>query len=280
MTIKKIFNADDFGISKGVNAAIVKAHKEGILNSASLMVNQKYADEAVSLAKDMPDLALGLHLNLTNEYPASKKEDIPLLVDESGKLKNGFVNLLLLSVLHKKEFSEQIETEIRAQVQKYFSFGLKLNHLDGHRHVHLIPAVFKIVQKIAKENNVTRIRVMNENLFNTIRQNKDKSYLFGGGLIKYCVLRALTFGNNYIWNNYKSDVYFYTILYTCKITKERFNNIKIPSGYNAVEVMIHPSIPEIDRQNLSDVWDENILNEYRSKELKTLLDKNIINGIN
>ena len=116
---------------------------------------------------------------------------------------------------------------------------------------------------------------MNENLFNTIKQNKDKSYLFDGGLIKYFVLRALTF-----WNGYKSNVYFYTILYTCKITKERFNNIKIPSGYEAVEIMIHPSIPEIDRQNLSDVWDENILNNYRTKELETLLDKKVTDGIN
>ena len=124
MAIKKIFNADDFGISKGVNAAIVKAHKEGILNSASLMVNQKYASEAVDLASDMPDLELGLHINLTNEYPASKKEKIPLLVDENGKLKNGFVNLLMLSVLHPKEFSKQTETEIRSST-KIFSFRIK-----------------------------------------------------------------------------------------------------------------------------------------------------------
>lgn len=275
MTIKKIFNADDFGISKGVNAAIVKAHKEGILNAASLMVNQKYARQAVDLAEQMPDLELGLHLNLTNEFPATQKEKIPLLVDENGKLKNGFVNLLLLSILHPKAFAEQAEIEIRAQVQKYINFGLEMKHIDGHRHVHLIPAVFKIVKKIADEYGVERIRVMNENLFNTMRQNKDKSYLFDGGLIKYFVLRALTF-----WNGYKSDVYFYTILYTCKITKERFNNIKIPAGYKAVEIMIHPSIPEIDRQNLSDVWDNNILNEYRAKELETLLDKNVVEGIN
>ncbi len=275
MAIKKIFNADDFGISKGVNAAIVKAYKEGILNSASLMVNQKYASKAVDLASDMPDLELGLHLNLTNEFPASPKESIPLLVDENGKLKNGFVNLLLLSLLHPKAFAEQIETEIRAQVQKYLNFGLEMKHIDGHRHVHLIPTVFKIVKKIADEYGIERIRIMNENLFNTIRQNKDTCYLFDGGLIKYFVLRALTF-----WNGYKSDVYFYTILYTCKITKERFHNIKIPSGYNAVEIMIHPSIPDIDRKNLSDVWDENILNEYRTRELETLLDKNVAEGIN
>ena len=275
MGIRKIFNADDFGISKGVNAAICKAHKEGILNSASLMVNQKYASQAVELAADMPNLELGLHLNLTNEYPASNKEQIPLLVDEEGKLKNGFVNLLLLSLIHKKEFSKQVETEVRAQVQKYLDFGLKLNHIDGHRHVHLIPAVFKIVKKIADEYKIKRIRTMNENLFNTIKQNKDKSFLFDGGLIKYFVLRILSF-----WNGYKSDIYFYTILYTCKITKERFNNVKIPSGYKAVEIMIHPGMPEIDCKYLSDVWDANILDNYRAKELETLLDKNVLNGIN
>lgn len=275
MKLKKIFNADDFGISKGVNEAIVEAYNHGILNSASLMVNQKYAAEAVDLAGNMPDLELGLHLNLTNEYPAAPKEKIPLLVGKDGKLKNGFVKLLVLSLLHPVDFAKQIEIEIRAQVQKYLAFGLELNHIDGHRHVHLIPAVFKVVQKIAKENNVQRIRLMNENLFNTIRQNKDKSYLFDGGLIKYFLLRVLSFVSGY-----KTDVYFYTILYTCKITKERFNNIKIPSGYNAVEIMIHPGKPEIDRQNMSDVWDENILSPYRAAELETLLDKNTLNGIN
>ena len=275
MTIRKIFNADDFGISKGVNAAIVKAHKEGILNSASLMVNQKYADEAVSLVKDMPDLALGLHLNLTNEYPTSKKEDIPLLVDENGKLKNGFVNLLLLSILHEKEFSEQIEKEVRAQVQKYLSFGLTLNHIDGHRHVHLIPAVFQEVKKIAEAHQGARIRIMNENIFNTVRQNKSKSWLFDGGVIKYIILRLLTW-----WNGYKSDTYFYTILYTCKLSKAQFENVRIPQGYKAVEVMIHPATPDIDRAHLADVWDESVLSPYRTQELGVLLDKNVFEGIN
>ena len=88
-------------------------------------------------------------------------------------------------------------------------------------------------------------------------------------------MRALSF-----WNGYKSDVYFYTILYTCKITKERFNNVKIPDGYGAVEIMIHPGAPEIDKQHPKDVWDENILNEYRTKELETLLDKKVVEGIN
>lgn len=275
MTVKKIFNADDFGISLGVNAAIEKAHREGILNSASLMVNQKYAPEAVELAKTMPELEIGLHLNLTNEQPAAKAENIPLLVGKDGKLNKGFLQLLLLSFFHPVQFRQQVETEIRAQVKKYLQTGLTLAHVDGHRHVHMIPAIFKVVRKIQEEYRIPRIRVMNEHLFNTIRQNKSKSYLFDGGLVKYAVLKFF-----YRWNGYSSDVYFYTILYTCKIGKNQFNQVKIPRGYKAVEIMIHPGMPDIDRQHPEDVWDENILSPYRSVELDTLLDQNVKNGIN
>ena len=275
MTIKKIFNADDFGISKGVNAAIVKAHREGILNSASLMINQKYADEAVKLAKEMPELESGLHVNLTNEYPAAPAQKIPLLVDEHGKLKNGFVNLLLLSFLKPRQLRQQAETEMRAQIVKYLATGLPLQHLDSHRHVHMIPQIFKAMRKLQKEFEVPRIRVMNENALNTLKYNKNKSWLFDGALIKYVLLRFLCW-----WNGYKNDVYFYTLLYTCKIAKEQFKGVKIPSGYKAVEIMIHPGMPEIDRQYPQDVWDENILSPYRTVELETLLDKNVPENIN
>ena len=208
MVTKKIFNADDFGISKGVNAAIVKAYKEGILNSASLMVNQKYTNEAVKLAKEMSNLEMGIHLNLTNEYPSVDSRKIPLLVDEQGKLKNGFVKLFLLSLIKPKEFKSQVETELRAQIIKYINLGLSLKHIDSHRHVHMIPRVFKVVRKLQKEFEIPRIRIMNENLWNTIKQNKDKSYFFDGALIKYILLRFLCW-----WNGYKSDVYFYNFIY-------------------------------------------------------------------
>lgn len=275
MTLQKIFNADDFGISKGVNAAIVKAHREGILNSASLMINQKYATEAVKLAKEMPELEMGLHVNLTNEYPAASAQEIPLLVDGQGKLKNGFVNLLLLSFFKPRQLRLQVEIEMRAQIAKYLTTGLPLQHLDSHRHVHMIPQIFKTMRKLQKEFEVPRIRVMNENIFNTLKYNHNKSWLFDGALIKYVLLRFLCW-----WNGYKNDVYFYTLMYTCKIAKEQFSGVKIPQGYKAVEIMIHPGMPEIDKQYPEDVWDENILSPYRTVELKTLLDKKVPEGIN
>lgn len=275
MTLQKIFNADDFGISKGVNAAIVKAHREGILNSASLMINQKYAAEAVKLAKEMPELEMGLHVNLTNEYPAASAQEIPLLVDGQGKLKNGFVNLLLLSFFKPRQLRLQVEIEMRAQIAKYLTTGLTLQHLDSHRHVHMIPQIFKTMRKLQKEFEVPRIRVMNENIFNTLKYNHNKSWLFDGALIKYVLLRFLCW-----WNGYKNDVYFYTLMYTCKIAKEQFSGVKIPQGYKAVEIMIHPGMPEIDKQHPEDVWDENILSPYRTVELETLLDKKVPEGIN
>lgn len=274
MALKKIFNADDFGISKGVNAAIEKAYNEGILNSASLMINQSYASEALKAAKKMQNLELGLHINLTNEKPAANVKDIPLLVGKDGKFKNGFVNLLILSFLHPEKLAEQVEIEVRAQIEKYLQNSLKLSHLDSHRHVHLIPVIFKVVRKLQKEFEVGRIRVMNENALNTIRQNKSKSYLFDGGIIKYFLLRLLSF-----FNGYKSDVYFYTILYTCKISAAQFENVKIPKGYKAVEIMIHPGMPEIDEKNPQEVWDKNILSPWRTVELQTLLNKKVYDGI-
>ncbi|MBP5352511.1 MAG: ChbG/HpnK family deacetylase [Alphaproteobacteria bacterium] len=272
--LKKIFNADDFGISRGVNAAIEKAYRDGILNSASLMVNQKYADEAVAMACKMPHLATGLHLNLTNEKSAADPKMIPLLVDDNGKLKNGFVKLLILSFLHPHKFTRQVMIEVRAQVRKYLQTELPFCHIDGHRHVQMIPAVFKVVRKIQKEYGVPRVRVMNENLWNTIKQNRQTSYLFDGGLVKYIILRFLCW-----WNGYRSDVYFYTTLFTCKISAEQFRNIRIPKGYEAIEVMIHPGMPEIDSLTPEDVWDTNILSPYRTLELETLLNKDVPNNI-
>ncbi|MBO6281756.1 MAG: ChbG/HpnK family deacetylase [Alphaproteobacteria bacterium] len=278
--LKKIFNADDFGISPGVNTAICKAHKEGILNSASLMINQKYAGEAVAEAKEMPALEIGLHLNLTNEVPVANPTQIPLLINSDGKLKNGFVNLLILSLIKSKELSRQVEIEMRAQIEKYKATGLPLKHIDGHRHVHLIPVIFTVLLKLAKEYDIPRIRTMNENILYTVKYNKDNlkknwfSHLMDGSIIKYILLRVLTW-----WNKYPSDTYFYTMLWTCKISKDLFHNVKVPAKFKAVEVMMHPGMPEIDKQNLDDVWDNNILSAYRTVELETLLDKNVPNGI-
>ena len=274
MVLRKIFNAADFGMSRGVNQAIAKAYHEGVLNSTSIMINLDFVDEALELKKEMPDLAVGLHLNLTNQYPLSNPTDIPLLVDDKGKFKHGFVNLLLLSLLHPFELRRQVELESRAQLERALKSGIKLSHIDSHSHIHHIPLIFNVVKKLAKEYDIPRIRVVNENIFNTLKHNQNNSYLKDGGVVKYAILRALA-----VWNNYKTDTYFYSILYTCKLSREKFKNLQIPKGYAAVEVGLHPATPDIDKQHIEDVFDDNILSPWRTKELETLLDKTVIEDI-
>lgn len=269
-----IFNADDFGISAGVNQAIYKAHTEGVLNSTSIMITLKYVSDALNLAKKMPSLNIGLHANLTNESSILSPTEIPLLVDENGKFKHGFVNLAILSVLHPRELKRQAKAEIKAQIDKALSCGIKLSHLDSHRHIHMIPSIFKAFMELCQEYNIPRLRFVNENPLLTIKSTQSKEWLTDGGLIKNLVLTSCAIANRILWK-YKSDTYFYSIVNTCKITRDKLKNIKIPAKYKAVEVGIHPGMPEIDKQNIADVFDDNILKDYRYKELQTLLDKTV-----
>ena len=225
--LKIIINADDFGASKGTNKAITQGSTSGTINSTSIMINIFNVDDEDKNFLSSTNIDLGLHLNLTNEYAVSKKEDIDLLVDKNGKFKNGFVKLFLLSLIHPIKFKKQVKLEIRAQIEKYKNLNIKLLHIDGHRHIHSIPSIFSIIKKLAKEYNIDRIRIINENIFYTMKYNKDYSFLFDGGLIKYCVLIFFS-----IINHYKTDTYFFSILYTGKIFKDKVLKIKVPKKYN------------------------------------------------
>lgn len=268
-----IFNADDFGISRGVNTAIEEAARNGILTSASLMVNQKYAKEAVEAAKDLPTLKLGLHVNLTNETPAAPVEKIPLLAGSDGKFKNGFLKLALLALFKGKALKEQVRTEIEAQIQKALKLGVSLEHIDSHRHVHMIPVIFQVMTELKEKYQIKRIRVINECGLLSARHNRGMSWLFDGGIIKYFLLRFFS-----LINAYKSETYFYTMLYTCKLSAERFADVPVPAGYDAVEIMIHPGRPDIDAQYPEDIFDDNILSSWRRAELDTLLERKLLNN--
>lgn len=268
---KVIFNADDFGISRGVNAAVLETHRRGILNAASLMVNQKYALEAVNAAQSIPTLELGLHVNLTNEKPAADFQKIPLLVGADGQFKNGFVKLLLLSFLHPYALRQQVEIEVEAQVLKARQMGVKLSHLDSHRHVHMIPVLFDAFENVRRKYQIPRIRIINECALLTLRTNKSWRFLLDGGLLKYLLLRFFAF-----LNGARSKTYFYTMLYTCKLSREHFEKVLIPQGFDSVEIMVHPSITKIDRPQSMELFDPHVVSPWRDREFAMLLNKTLI----
>ncbi|MFM7365334.1 MAG: ChbG/HpnK family deacetylase, partial [Cuspidothrix sp.] len=125
-----IINADDFGCSQSVNTAIIKAYKEGILTSTSLMVSGDAAQEAIALAKNHPNLAVGLHLVLVCGKSVLPPAQIPHLVDSQGNFSHNPTQAGLSYQFNLATRSE-LRLEIRAQLEKFRDSGLNLAHLDG-----------------------------------------------------------------------------------------------------------------------------------------------------
>jgi hopanoid biosynthesis associated protein HpnK len=156
-----VVNADDFGRSSSINQAVIRAHQDGILTTASLMVNETGLNEAVALARKNPKLGVGLHLTLSHGHSALPPEKIPGLVNERGEFSNapaatGFRYFI------KRQLHDQLRQEIHAQFEKFRATGLPLDHVNGHLHFHLHPTVFRIVMKAAENFGVKRMRLTRE----------------------------------------------------------------------------------------------------------------------
>jgi chitin disaccharide deacetylase len=153
-----IVNADDFGRSSSINAAVIRAHREGIVTSASLMVNEPASAEAVSLAREHPSLGVGLHLTLLCGHSASDPETIPGLVNArrefpSNPVAAGF------RYAFRRGLRASLRREIHAQFARFRDTGLPLDHVNGHLHLHLHPTVFRILAGDAEMLGVHHVRL-------------------------------------------------------------------------------------------------------------------------
>ena len=153
-----IVNADDFGRSHAINEAVARAHREGILTTASLMVNGEAADEAVELARQNPRLGVGLHVSLVRGTSALTPGEIPGLVDAKGNFGNHPAGTGL-RYFFSKDLRPQLEREIQVQFGKFRSTGLPLDHVNGHLHFHLHPVVFGILMNHARDRGITGFRL-------------------------------------------------------------------------------------------------------------------------
>jgi len=153
-----IINADDFGLTHEVNTAVIRAHTAGVLTTASLMVNEDGFGEAVDLARQHPRLGIGLHLSLVCGRSALLPTEIPNLVDAQQRFPNCPVSAGM-KFFFDPRCREQLEREVTAQFEKFFATGLALDHVNGHLHFHLHPAVFGIVMKHARRWKVRQVRL-------------------------------------------------------------------------------------------------------------------------
>lgn len=156
-----LFNCDDFGKTHEVNAAVLKAHTEGVLGSASLMVAGDAVEEAVGIARAHPMLKTGLHVVLNDGRPALPPGKIPSLVGPDGLLLKSpaaiGIRLACCGVARS-----QAAAEIAAQFERFETTGLPRHHVDGHHHLHMHPFVFRQCVRHAERAGFARIRVTRE----------------------------------------------------------------------------------------------------------------------
>ncbi len=153
-----IVNADDFGRAHSINEAVIHAHREGILTTASLMANESGFDEAVKLARQNPQLGVGLHLALLCGRSALPKAKISGLVNERGEFSSNPVGVGFRYFV-RRELREQLRAEIHAQFARFQTTGLPLDHVNGHLHLHLHPVVFGILMDDARQLGIRHLRL-------------------------------------------------------------------------------------------------------------------------
>jgi hopanoid biosynthesis associated protein HpnK len=152
------FSADDFGLTEAVNEGIERAHRDGILQAASLMVAAPAAADAVRRARANPSLRVGLHLVVIEGPAALPYTEIPNLVDSTGQFPSGQL-MLGLNYFFRPRVRRQLLAEIRAQFAAFAATGLSLDHANAHKHMHLHPTVGAMMLRAGAEHGLRRIRV-------------------------------------------------------------------------------------------------------------------------
>lgn len=138
-----IVNADDFGLTQGVSRGILRAHREGLVTSATVLASLPPEPELDAEAAACPCLGLGLHLNLTWGRPVSPPETVPSLVDAEGRFGRD------LAGLQARAHPDDIRRESEAQIEAFARrFGRAPTHLDSHHHVHRLPGVMDAVVSV------------------------------------------------------------------------------------------------------------------------------------
>ena len=159
---KLIVNADDFGLHSAVNAGIIDGHRRGIITSTSLMAGGEAFTEAVSMAKQNPKLGIGIHITLVGGVkPVCDSSEVSSLLTPEGVFPENYVEFIKRIYSGKINYSE-LRKEIHAQIAQIMDTGLRVTHIDGHQHMHVLPTVLPIVIEQAKSFGIHAIRIPDE----------------------------------------------------------------------------------------------------------------------
>lgn len=153
-----IINADDFGLTPGVNRSILELHRAGVLTSATLMATGAAFDDAAAIARATPSLGVGCHIVLTDGIPASDPASIPSLLGPDGRSFRPSLIDFVGALLRGRIREEEIEHEAAAQIRRLQQAGIVITHVDTHKHTHLFPGVARPLLRALKRASISAIR--------------------------------------------------------------------------------------------------------------------------
>jgi predicted glycoside hydrolase/deacetylase ChbG (UPF0249 family) len=273
-----IVNADDLGWSGGVNRGIAEAHRHGIVTSASLLANGAAFVLAVELARTTPGLGVGIHLNLSDGPPTAERETVTSLLNDEGEFAGGPESLLLRMARRGLDFGE-VEREWDAQIAKVSEAGIAPTHLDGHKHVHMLPGLFEITLRLAKHHQIAAVRVAHEesSLRTALAAGRDQN---AGVVMKQGVqargLKLLARDAREMAERagIVAADYFCGIAQTGEMTREGVERLlrTLPDG--TTELMVHPGYMDEELRKSA-----TRLQESREEEVRILTDTGIRNVV-
>jgi chitin disaccharide deacetylase len=269
-----IVNADDFGWAEGVNRGIADAHRRGLVTSTSALANGRAFTSALEVARANPELGVGVHLNLSDGPPSAPPEQVRSLLNSDGQFE-GSPESLLLRIASRNLELDQIEWEWDAQIRRIQSAGISPSHLDGHKHVQMLPGLFEIAVRLAKKHGIRAIRVAHEEsnlraLLSSAGEQKTSVVLKQGVQARGLKLlardaRALADHAGLVTTDY-----FCGIAQTGVLTREGVEKLltNLPEG--TTELMTHPGYVDEDLRRSA-----TRLQESRQTELEILTDARI-----
>ncbi|HVE70957.1 MAG TPA: ChbG/HpnK family deacetylase [Thermoanaerobaculia bacterium] len=145
-----IVTADDVGLHRGMTEGAIRAHRDGIVTACSIVASGREFDDAVARLRDTPALEVGVHLALVEERSLT-----------GLRMPGKFTSFVPLYVLRAIRIAD-IERELRAQIERVLASGLRVTHLNGHQHLHLLPRVFAVVARLAREHAIPYVRIVDD----------------------------------------------------------------------------------------------------------------------
>ncbi|MCI0338563.1 MAG: ChbG/HpnK family deacetylase [Acidobacteria bacterium] len=268
-----IVNADDFGLTAGINRAVIDGHTRGIITSATIMANMPAFDHAVILAKKNPSLGIGLHFNVTQGRPLAEVSRVRSLTNNLGEFLGTSTALARRLFLGRLRV-EEVVIELRAQIEKALDAGLCLTHIDSHKHAHALPQVCAAIIETIKDYGIGAVR--------SPREDWSPSGQFGSfklltqsigalGLAQLCRISTSRLSRSGV----KTTEAFFGISQTGFWTRQWLRELieQLPEGVS--ELMCHPGYVDDQLENV-----KTRLRQSRMIELQLLTDPEIMALVN